>query len=133
MHTIDEIRRMRLRELAKEFGSQKALAEKIQKTPGQLSALINGAKDSKTGRPRGMHDDTARDIEEKCGKPRGWLDSASNGSITDRLSALDSQDIEKILESLELIGPNHLGEAALMLSVYAERVAALKEKSDDKE
>jgi hypothetical protein len=40
----------------------------------QFSNLRDGAKDSQTGKARGMRKETARRIEEAVGKPSGWLD-----------------------------------------------------------
>ncbi len=74
MKTIDDIRRENISILVKECGSIAKLALLLDRSNSQVSQLKNGAKDSKTGKPRGMHDSTARYIEEKCGKQKGWLD-----------------------------------------------------------
>ena len=75
MKTINEKRRERLTELIKSYGSSKKFAEHIDKSPSQVSQWLKGSKDSKTGKQRGMSDDSARYIEEMCGKKRGWMDS----------------------------------------------------------
>lgn len=86
MQTIEEIYRLRLRMLADELGSQRKLADKLQRSPSQVNQWINGAKDSKTGKSRSLDRSTARYIEQMTGKPEGWMDqpleqtSASNVS-----------------------------------------------------
>lgn len=74
MIDIDDIRRANIRRLEAEFGGPAELAARIGMTPAQLINLRNGARDSKTGRPRGMRKETARRIEAGVGKPEGWLD-----------------------------------------------------------
>lgn len=74
MQLIEQIYRNRLKMLASEAGSQRALAERIGKSPAQISQWINGSKDSKTGRPRSMDRNTAREIERLFPKPEGWMD-----------------------------------------------------------
>lgn len=71
---IEEIYRERLKMLVSEIGSQTKLADKIGKSPAQVSQWISASKDSKTGKPRAMSRDTARHIEAACGKPDGWMD-----------------------------------------------------------
>lgn len=75
MKTIDEIRRERLAILRKEAGGVGALAERLGKNFSQVSQWLNASLNSGTGRPRGMSDDVCREIEEKCDKPRGWMDA----------------------------------------------------------
>lgn len=74
MKDIDEIRRENLRKLEIEAGGVKSVADRIGMSVSQFANLRDGAKDSKTGRPRGMRKDTARKIEESLAKPSGWLD-----------------------------------------------------------
>ena len=74
MQTIEEIYRARLSLLASEAGSQRKLAEKLERSPSQINQWINGAKDSKTGKPRSLDKSTARYIEKMTGKPEGWMD-----------------------------------------------------------
>jgi phage repressor protein C with HTH and peptisase S24 domain len=76
MKDIDEIRRDNLRIIEREIGSPSKAAKVIDMSPAQFANLRDGAKDSKTGKPRGMRKDTARRIEKKCGKPSMWLDMA---------------------------------------------------------
>ena len=74
MKDIDEIRRENLRKLEIEAGGVKSVADRIGMSVSQFANLRDGAKDSKTGRPRGMRKETARKIEESLGKTSGWLD-----------------------------------------------------------
>lgn len=71
---IDDIRRENLERLQKELGSLRALADLLGKDESQVSQWKQGSKNSGTGKPRGMRSETARHIEEKTGKTRGWLD-----------------------------------------------------------
>jgi hypothetical protein len=74
MATIDQIYRDNLRLLAKEAGGQDGLAERIGKSPAQVSQWINASKDSKTKKPRVLSRQMARHIEAKFPKPEGWMD-----------------------------------------------------------
>ncbi|CCJ49412.1 MULTISPECIES: helix-turn-helix domain-containing protein [Bordetella] len=71
---IDDIRRTNLALLAKEAGGVGRLAEHLEKDQSQVSQWLNASKNSATGTPRGMRSATCRAIEEKMGKPPGWLD-----------------------------------------------------------
>ncbi|OZI17950.1 S24 family peptidase [Bordetella genomosp. 7] len=75
MRDIDEIRRANLRRLEAEFMGPAATAKALGMSPAQFTNLRDGAKDSKTGKPRGMRKETAWRIEDAAGKPRGWLDT----------------------------------------------------------
>ena len=75
MKDIDEIRRDNLRLIEAEHGGPAAAAAACGMSHSQFTNLRDGARDSKTGRPRGMRAATARKIEENIGKPAGWLDT----------------------------------------------------------
>ena len=74
MKDIDQIRADNLHLLQKEFGSASATADRLEMTLSQFQNLRDRAKDSKTGKPRGMRKETARKIEDRAGKHSGWLD-----------------------------------------------------------
>lgn len=74
MKKIEDTYRARLALLVKECGTQKALSERIGKAPAQISQWINGSPDSKSGKPRTMDRQTAREIERLMGKQEGWMD-----------------------------------------------------------
>ncbi|WP_213956306.1 LexA family transcriptional regulator [Variovorax sp. dw_954] len=80
MKLIDDIRRANIALLEKEMGSLKALAERLEKDESQVSQWKQGSINSGTGKPRGMRSETARYIDERCGKEPGWLDIDHSGS-----------------------------------------------------
>lgn len=72
---IEEIRRSNMQILAAEFGGVGKLAELLERDQSQVSQWMHGAKNSGTGKPRGMRPDSCRYIERKCNKPAGWMDT----------------------------------------------------------
>ncbi|MDR0215937.1 MAG: helix-turn-helix transcriptional regulator [Comamonas sp.] len=74
MKDIDDIRRDNLRRIEQECGSPTEAARRIGMSLAQFSNLRDGAKDSQTGKARGMRKETARRIETEIGKSVGWLD-----------------------------------------------------------
>lgn len=72
---IDQIRRDNICRLEKAYGGGAALAKIVKMSDAQYYNLRNGAKDSKTGKPRGMRRATALRFEMACGKPPGWMDA----------------------------------------------------------
>jgi phage repressor protein C with HTH and peptisase S24 domain len=83
MKDIDEIRRDNLRLLEHECGGPAAAAARVGMSPAQFANLRDGAKDSKTGKPRGMRKETARRIDAAFGKAEGWLDIDHNSAPDD--------------------------------------------------
>ncbi|MGN5354351.1 S24 family peptidase [Ralstonia sp. L16] len=71
---IDEIRRENIRALEQIYGAS-ALAEKAGMSLSQFYNLRDGARDSKTGKRRGMRKETAWKIEDAAGVERGYLDA----------------------------------------------------------
>ena len=78
MKTIAEIRRANLEKLIQEHDTQNRVAELCGSSAVYLSQIRNRAKDAKTGKPRQMGDDLARQLEKGCGKPPGWMDNLSD-------------------------------------------------------
>lgn len=74
MKLIDDIRADNVRLLAAEHGGVTGLASKLERSESQISQWTNRSKNHGTGKPRGMRSSTARWLEDKCGKPEGWLD-----------------------------------------------------------
>ena len=74
MKTIEETYRERLQLLITEYGGQSNLGKLIDKSPSQISQWVTGAPDSKTGKPRSLKSDTAREIENKLNLPHAWFD-----------------------------------------------------------
>lgn len=97
MKTIEETYREKLRILAKEFGGQNELGKVIGKSAAQISQWMNGSPDSKTGKPRSLKSDTAREIEKLTGKPRAWFDQPEN-----QLNALKPDTIR--IERFDMAG-----------------------------
>ncbi|HIE5947156.1 MULTISPECIES: hypothetical protein [Burkholderia] len=88
MKDIDQIRRDNLKIIEAEHGGPAAAAAVIGMSQSQFTNLRDGAKDSKTGRARGMRAATARKIEESAKKPLGWLDADhSEAASTAQLTA----------------------------------------------
>lgn len=77
VQTIAETRRQRLQMLIDEFGSLAALNDRLERarTDATLSQIKNRSPHHKTGKPRSMGDDLAREIETRLGKPEGWMDT----------------------------------------------------------
>ena len=73
---IDEIRRTNIRALEVIAGSPKNTADRVGMTYAQYVNTRDGAKEAKTGKPRGMRKETAWRFEDAFGMPRGWLDTA---------------------------------------------------------
>jgi len=84
MKDIDEIRRDNLRRLQTECGGASATARLLEMSPAQFMNLRDGAKDSKTGKRRGMRKETARRIEMYANKPPGWLDIPLDSLLSGR-------------------------------------------------
>ncbi len=71
---IDETRRLNLAALERAAGSTRAAAERAGMSYAQFVNLRDGAKDSRSGRPRAMRKTTAWRFEDAFGLPRGWMD-----------------------------------------------------------
>ena len=77
MRVIEEVRRLRLIELAQEHGSYVALNKLLGLLvrDSTLSQYRTTAPNSRTGKPRGMGSALARRLEAAAGKPVGWMDT----------------------------------------------------------
>lgn len=108
----DELKRVRKRRLAllvEEFGSQVALAKTLNSEPNLISQLLTNPRKS-------FGEKVARNIESKCRKPRGWLDTDEEAptppptdwpfsfdrSHWDRLAPEQQTEIESALKKLIL-------------------------------
>ncbi len=74
MDSIEVTRQKRLALLVKDAGTQTELASRIGKAPAQVSQWLRALPDSKTGKPRSMSKEMARDIERILNLERGWMD-----------------------------------------------------------
>jgi len=103
MKDIDEIRRDNLRQIEAECGGASAAARLLEMSPSQFMNLRDGAKDSKTGKRRGMRKETARRIERYARKPPGWLDVPLDGVLSGRqmevLQARQSAEAQWLLST----------------------------------
>lgn len=70
----------------------------------QFANLRDGAKDSKTGKPRGMRKETARRIEEAAKKPEGWLDQEHQASTVPPSPAPSVSENEVVIVQYEVGG-----------------------------
>jgi hypothetical protein len=114
MKDIDEIRRNNLRRLEIECGSPTAAAHLLDMSGAQFTNLRDGAKDSKTGRRRGMRKETARRIEKAAGKPAGWLD-------------VDHDDVSPTPTGIDLASVSPEARAVIEAIVKADRTGAASE------
>ena len=69
MKTTSDIRRENAKVLASRFTSQAKFADFLDKTPAQINHIIGKNPIRKIG------DGLAREIEQRCGMPSGWLDA----------------------------------------------------------
>lgn len=94
MKTVEEIRVARLRMLIQEHGSAAALNRVAGRNErdSTFSQILTGAPNSKTGKPKTMGSDLARDLEAATGKPRGWMDNDPDGPHAATSSALQVQE-----------------------------------------
>lgn len=111
---IDEIRRINIRLLENEFDSPSELAEKAGMSLTQYLNLRDGAKDSKTGKPRGMRKETAWKIEDAGGKKRGWLDQDRSTLLSIPLQDITFlESVQNGISKHEL--PEHIRQTILTL------------------
>lgn len=89
---IDEIRRINLKELEKIHGPD--LAKRAEMSPTQFYNLRDGAKDSKTGKPRGMRKETAWKLEKAAGVQKGYLDILHSGDSSIRTDQISLSTLE---------------------------------------
>lgn len=77
MRTVEEVRRLRLAMLVKEFGSYSAINKLLERADGDstLSQIATEQPNSRGGSIKQMGSPAARKIEERCKKDRGWMDT----------------------------------------------------------
>lgn len=111
-----EIRRANLLLLIEECipKTQAALSEKSGVPVAYINQIINRRVDS-SGTPRGMGHKTARQLEEKCSKPVGWMDVLHESQDTAR------DELLSIYNSLsdETLRHNLLEQARLIYKIDA--------------
>lgn len=101
MKPIEQIRRENLTVLVGAEPSQAAFARKVRKDKNQVNQWL-GRSGS-----RNISAEIAREIEEKCGKPRGWMDHDRSGAPETQAEqgsqsvGLDSTRLALMIECLE--------------------------------
>lgn len=93
MKPIEEIRRDRLAVLVAGEASQASFARKIGKDKNQVNQWLGRAGS------RNMSAETAREIERKCAKPPGWMDSESDPETT---ASLQSHSVSEVREKMNI-------------------------------
>jgi len=92
MKSMEDIRRDNLKLLIDEAGSQAKLAVLSGLPPSYISQVHRGVLHSTGGKPRTMGNDIARRLENKMGKPAGWMDTDHSAlSIESDLSGREGQ------------------------------------------
>lgn len=125
MRTVEEVRRVRLGMLAKEFTSYAELNARLgrNRRDSGLSQIANESENSKGGKPKVMGSDVARALEEACAKPLGWMDTDP------ALWPFDRIDIQAVLDldprDRDLIAGAMIGAAVqLGLAIQKRQEAA---------
>jgi hypothetical protein len=99
---IDEIRRTNLRAIEGKLGP--AFYKAADMSPAQFYNLRDGAKDSKTGKRRGMRKETAWKLEDAAGLPRGYLDvphdDQNSGASPNAIAVIAPMPLRQTLERL---------------------------------
>jgi hypothetical protein len=100
MPTVDLIRHANLLLLVERAGTQRALAESIDKSPAQVSQWI-GRKPDAQGNPRNISGKSARDIEQRLSLPPGWMDQDHRDVPGEAVPAIrDAPTIEGLMNEL---------------------------------
>lgn len=94
MKTIDEIRRDNLLIAIKRMRTASALADAADVSSAYLSQIKTRAKESSTGKPKGMGDDVARKIEAALGEREGWMDQDHSDELSDLLTNAHPHEIQ---------------------------------------
>ncbi|WP_322009263.1 hypothetical protein [Paraburkholderia sp. J12] len=128
MKEIDEIRRDNLRLIEVGCGSATATAKLLDMSLAQYINLRDGAPDSKSGKRRGMHKNTARRIEIAAGKPSGWLDA--DHASGESLAASTSDPMPTGWEKLDALGRAQV--AAFIQGLLAQPNDAKNQEDEDR-
>lgn len=117
--TVEETRHKRLEYLISQYGSIAALNQALglERTHAVLSQIRTRAPHSKSGKPRVMGSDKAREIEEKLGLPRGWMDTPELGQYV-----VVNQRINRAVQLLSAMEPGQLDQALRVLDTLAQPV-----------
>ena len=111
-----EIRRLNLRALidTQYDGVDRRMAVALERQPNEISRVFSNNEKAK----RNIGDNLARQIEQVCNKPRGWLDlthpelwAGDEGyvdTMNDLVDGMNAEQITKLIERLatRLVGLN---------------------------
>ena len=96
MKDVTEIRRLKLKKLELEYGSQVVLAEVIELSPARVNHLLTGQ--------RNIGEKAARKIEQLIKKPIGWLDTSEESQLTNHNGYLEQANLTpEQLQAVKLI------------------------------
>jgi hypothetical protein len=118
MQTIHETRRQRLAMLKREFGKWSKLNKELgwEVTSARLSQILSGTIRSDRGTPYVMGDETAREIEQKLGKPSGWMDTPPTYAELHG----ESSPRDQLLAVMEQLPPDQYATATRLLTALTE-------------
>lgn len=141
MKPLPDIRRARFHELLAEIGGVNEVAARLDPKRDLKSRQVQvrqwAADPAKSGQARNIGHTSARGLESRFGKPRGWMDtdpdllsagdervrnSLSNQSLATRLDAVTMSEAMAVLTAIEgVIGPlPSPDDAATLLALYTE-------------
>lgn len=123
MKTVEEVRRLRLAELLTEYETLVTLNDRLglNKRDSTLSQVLNSARNSKTGKPKEMGSALARRLEQACGKPVGWMDTAPGAGGKFSVEAADlAAQIDAITD------PVKREEVLVMCAAYVNFITTRK-------
>ena len=121
MNTIEETRLLRLKMLRDELGSVSEIAKVTGITYAQVSQWVNESPDSKTGKVRNISSESARLIEKKTGKDRGWFDQPVDMEITDK-------EVEALIKMVKQMPKENRPHAKRLLDVANELASGGKKE-----
>lgn len=88
----NDIRRANLNLLIDEFKTIRALADQVDTAPNYISEIKNGV--------RNMGHKLARKIEEKAGKPSGWLDQLHTDPALGQGETIVAKNLDELAEAV---------------------------------
>lgn len=124
-----DIRCQNLELLEKEYVTLAALAEHVDISPAYLSQIKNKAPSGKDKTPRGMGDKTARKLEDRCGKPSGWMDNLHDDSGGEYVY-ITSPHILRLLRVAEKAPPEVVAEHTRGIDSTTQLIEQAKGKNN---
>lgn len=104
--------------LIDKYGGLAELNDRLERsrTDATLSQIKNQSPHHKTGKPRGMGDDIARDIEEKLGLEEGWMDTPP--TLAEQFG--QSGPLDKMAELMAAMEPEMQYKVVRLVAAMAE-------------